>query len=110
MRKSDFFDSPYFTGRDLVDRQFEATIKRVEKEMVGNEGERRSKAVLYFEEDPKGLVFNSTNWDTVEAAYGLDVEAWIGKRVILYGTEVQFKNQTVPGIRIRIPKASSKAA
>ncbi len=39
-----------------------------------------TKIVVYFEEDPRGLVLNQTNGNAIQSLYGKDSDAIIGKQ------------------------------
>lgn len=61
------------------------------------------KLELGFEETPNTLICNLTNGRVLLGLYGSDLDKWIGKRITLYETMVQFKSSMVPGIRVRQP-------
>jgi len=51
-------------------------------------------------EELKPMILNVTNFKTVEALYG-DTDGWVSKKVTLYVTEVNWKGDMVPALRIR---------
>jgi hypothetical protein len=89
-------------GRDL-----NLTISDVKMERVGQGRDAEDKPVVYFDEVKKGLTLNVTNKNTIIGLYGKETDDWIGKRIALFATEVEFKGEQVLGIRVRIkaPKA-----
>jgi hypothetical protein len=64
-------------------------------------GENR-KPVMYFTGHEKGLVLNVTNVRTLTDLFGTDEsDDWLGRRIELYTTGVEYKGQQTLGIRIR---------
>ncbi len=55
-----------------------------------------------FRETPKQLAVNATNGKTITGIYGKDPNAWIGRRIALYATEVEFGGKTTLGVRVRM--------
>lgn len=107
------YDSNYLYAFDLKGRDVTVTIKSVAAAKVRNADKKeQKKPIVFFREskDPRGLVLCKTNGKTVAAMYGNDTDAWIGKRVTLFATNVDAFGQTVEAIRIRpmIPKATAK--
>ncbi len=88
------------------------TIKHVEIETVGQGAKAAEKPVLYFNEVGKGLVLNKTNAGTIGKLYGAETDAWTGKPVALFSTEVPFEGKQVLAIRVRVkaPKAAAAPA
>mgnify|MGYP007031196897 CR=1 FL=1 len=80
------------------------TIKECEMETLGED----KKLVLYFKETKKGLALNKTNMKTIAKVLdSMETDDWIGKRIALFSTEVDFKGEQVLAIRVRLkaPKA-----
>jgi hypothetical protein len=95
---SDLFPSKYLSCADLADEEAVFTIKKVEPYKT-QEGD--PKLIITFSEPVKPLMANQTNTRTIAKVYGDDTDDWIGKRITLYPTEVQFKKDMVEAIRIR---------
>ena len=108
MKRSEAFPGRYMT-KDMVTTPMVLHIAKVETENVGMEDDPENKPVISFQEQGpniKPLACNGTNWDVIEAAYGLDSDDWIGKAVELYhDPTVKFGKQRVGGIRVRIPES-----
>ena len=105
MRASDLYPSKYLKAEDFDgDRLF--TIRSLVVEELGPERER--KPVLYFEGESRGLVCNKTNMAVIVKAYGDETENWRGRQVILYPLDVQFRNDVVRALRVRLPPAASR--
>jgi hypothetical protein len=107
MKISAAFPSTYLKAADLQDKQPRVAISRVEFDKVGDD----TKPIVYFQGKDRGLVLNKTNATTISMAYGDDTDDWEGCEVILYAAMVQFQNQMVEAIRIKIPprKPAGKA-
>lgn len=71
----------------------------------------KRKLVLTFVGARKAFVCNPTNAQTIEQLYGADVDAWIGKTITLYQTDVRNPSGggTVKGIRVRPRKPTGAA-
>jgi hypothetical protein len=100
IKRSDVFPSKYISSADVDGREIELVIQSVEMEDV-SDGEQ--KAVVYFNKGTKGMVVNVTNWTTLEDAYGLDTDSWIGQPVILTVERTTFKGKPTKGLRLKLP-------
>jgi len=94
----DMFPSKYVACGDLKGMDVPVKIQRIEMEDVSN-GEL--KPIVYFVGMKKGLVLNRTNAKRIAANHGPETNGWIGKEIILYPSETEFKGETVPCIRVR---------
>ena len=104
---SDAFPSKYLKAADLNDRPIKLTISHVGKEKISDDDE---KPVVYFTKAKKGLVLNKTNARAIAAAYGDEMDEWAHREVVLYSAMVQFRDEMVEAIRVRIPsKTQAKA-
>lgn len=101
MRIGDYFPSTYIKA-DELDGDVTYTIKAVKPENVGQGKNAERKPIVYFEEIEKGLVLNKTNGHTIETQHGPETDDWIGKRITLYATEVEFQGEVMLGIRVRL--------
>jgi hypothetical protein len=73
-------------------------ILAVKLETVGDD----RKAVLYFTGHQKGLPLNVTNFRTLIELFGTDEsDDWLGRRIELYTTGVEYQGRHTLGIRIR---------
>lgn len=99
MRMSAAFPSEFLKAADLDGRQVPVVADRVEMQKVGDD----NKPVLYFAGKEKGLVLNKTNANMIATVYGDEMDDWQGAELILYETKVQFQNQMVDAIRVKIP-------
>jgi hypothetical protein len=85
--------------------EMELTIAKVERLEFESDGKKQTKGKLSFKETEKHLTLNVTNTNTIAAMFGsknIDTE-WVGKSIILYvDNNVQFGNDIVKGIRVRL--------
>ena len=107
MNISDVFPSQFVKAEDLGGRDVIVTIKSctLEDIILGEE----SKAVLWFENAAKGMVFNVTNSRTITKLFGPETDNWVGKKIILRAEEVDFKGERVLGLRVSLSKPGEPA-
>ena len=99
MKVNDLFPSKYLRASDL-DGDTPVTMKNLVIEEVNGE----HKPVLYFEEkvnNKNKMVVNKTNAKTIGNLHGQEVGDWIGQRITLFPTEVDFRGDIVDAIRVR---------
>jgi len=108
MKMNDAFPGKYLRADDVEDEPI-LTIKDLQVEEVGPKKEE--KYILYFREEPKGLVLNKTNWKTIDKILGTDdTDEWFGKKIQLYSGTAQFQGEEVDAIRVRTNKGKKLAA
>jgi hypothetical protein len=98
MNIQDVFPSRYVRAADLNGKRVTVTIKHVAVERMGKDNE--AKPVVYFRNATKGLVLNRTNAMAIAALYGPETDAWAGKAVTLYPTQVRAFGATHDAIRV----------
>jgi hypothetical protein len=97
---SDFFPSPWLRADSIPDASdLVLTIKSLDWEMIGSEKE--SKPVMTFHETSKKLVLNKTNGNILASLFGKNIIDFIGKKISLYKTPVEFQGKSILGVRIR---------
>jgi len=102
----DSIPSKWLKAADLEGKPHLVTIKKFGVEKIG---EDKTGPVIWFREQEKGLGLNITNGRTIEDICGsADPDNWIGKRIVVYPTETDFKGERVDCIRVRAPKAGAK--
>ncbi len=101
MKISAAFPSKYLKAADLNEREIKLIMLTVELESIGDDDK---KPVVYFTKAKKGLVLNKTNSKAIAAAYGDDTDEWAGKEIILFPMMVQFRDEMVESIRVKLPK------
>src|SRR5262249_45901746 len=93
------FPSNFLKAADLKGQRRTVTITKITREEIGKGKER--KAVVYFAEAKKGLVLNKTNAVKIAKVTGFDdYTQWPGKKIALVATEVEFKGDLTPAIRV----------
>ena len=98
----DSIPSKWLKASDLDGKPHLVTIKRFGVEKIA---EDKKGPVVWFKEEEKGLGLNVTNGKTIEKICGSgDPEKWLGKRIVIFPTETEFKGETVDCIRVRAPK------
>ena len=100
----DHVGSQYLSAKKLGDKVLRGKVVDINEEQIrGNDGSVELKHVLYLEGEPKGLVLNATNIDSLVSLAGeTDPDGVVGKgiEVELRAEMVQFGNKQVPGIRL----------
>jgi len=99
MKISQAYPSKYVSAPDIGGRTVKLQINRVAMETLGDD----HKPVVYFAGHTKGLVLNKTNASVISGFYGDDTDTWQGKIIELFSMKVQFKNDIVDAIRVRVP-------
>lgn len=96
------FPSKYMKASDLPEETVVPfTIEDIKMEKIGRE--EQVKPVIYFKDQDKGFVCNKTNANTIAKAVGSrDTDEWLGKTIRLYSTEVQFGDEMVESIRVKL--------
>tara|TARA_R110002096_G_scaffold297590_1_gene492074 strand:- start:174 stop:764 length:591 start_codon:yes stop_codon:yes gene_type:complete len=93
--------SRYLTATDCGDG-LPLTIVRVTVESLKGDRGERERGVVWFEEEERGLVLNVTLSVMLREMFGVELDAWEGKRVTLHNDKsVTRGNQRVGGIRIK---------
>lgn len=95
----EMFPSQWLKAYD-IDGDVVARVERVAVEQVGPE--REDRWIVYFQGQTKGLLLNKTNAKVLGQLYGLS-EAWIGKAIVLFETQVDAFGETHDVIRMRAP-------
>jgi hypothetical protein len=103
---SSYDQSTYFRAEDVLQDK-SLKIKRVTEEMVGQGADQSQKLVVWFENSKKGLALNRTNNRTIRGAYGDDTAGWVGKPIVLFPTQADYRGHLVAALRVRIPPKSN---
>lgn len=104
MKTNEVFPSKYLKAEDdIFDHgNVIATIKNVSLEtLTSREKGEEQKPVMAFNELPKGLILNKTNWNVCAKLFGADdSDEWIGNKVELTVVETEAFGDIVKAIRI----------
>jgi hypothetical protein len=98
---SAYDQSRYFNATDMKVAK-KLRIKQVTEEEMPQD--KKKKLVVWFDNDPRGLVLNKTNNRTLRGEFGDDCAGWKGKIIILYPTTDGFGGRVVPALRVRFPQ------
>ena len=109
---SDYFKTLRANTFALSDftKELVGTIGSVEStEFKNDDGSAAAKPVLHFQDLPQALVLNKTNFTALSLMFGEDTNDWIGAKVALYPSRVDFKGKTMPTIKVRRPQKAAAA-
>jgi hypothetical protein len=106
MKWSEKFRGSYMKHADLGGQARRVTIANIGEEKIGDE----NKMILYFEETDQGLVVNKTNASVLQEAFGDEMAAVVGKKIILRPDECDFQGKRTGCVRISIPKKAELPA
>src|SRR3990172_11096601 len=101
MNINNLFPSKYLKSGDL-EEDLTLTIKSITQENIGQGEKQEVKPILYFSETEKGMVLNKTNCTTIANLYGPETDAWPGKRITVFATEVDFAGKQTLALRVRM--------
>jgi hypothetical protein len=99
---SAYDQSRFFKAADLTQEK-KLRIKEVTEELIGTGHDKEKKLVVWFTNDEHGLVLNKTNNRALRAAFGDPVSGWVGKIIVLFPTQDEFRGKMGPAMRVRIP-------
>jgi hypothetical protein len=99
---SNYDQSRFFKAEDLTAER-KLKIKVATEEEIGIGKDREKKLVVWFTNDPRGLVLNRVNNRTLRGAFGDVCEGWVGKIIVLFPTTAEFRGTMKPALRVRIP-------
>lgn len=109
MKLNDLYPSKYLKASDLGDAIVTVEISKVTMEEVGQEKEQRP--CIWFKGKTKGFICNKTNANTIaKVLMSQDTDGWLGGRIQIYATEVQFGNEMVMAIRVKLRPPVAKPA
>lgn len=104
------FKGAYLTAVEFSGRQPTFMIRGVDTiDLEQEDGQTKPKAVVFFEDGKgdgysgcdRGWVLCKTNAMCIAAMFGNETDAWAGKRVTLFATDVQVGKEKKPGIRVK---------
>ena len=95
-------EEKYLAAWMLKDKDVTVEIESIGvEEVTGDGGRKEMLPVLHFKGADKGMVLNRTNAKMIGKLHGKETEKWVGKKITLYPTETQLKNEDVECIRVR---------
>lgn len=100
MKLSQLYPSEWLRASDLNGQDATLTIAGISVEtMPGDDGKKQP--VLWFRETDKKFGLNRTNGSHLGEMLGEETDTWVGKRVTLFPTRVDFQGKRVDAIRLR---------
>jgi hypothetical protein len=105
---SNYDQSRFFKAEDVTAEK-KLKIKAVTEEEIGIGNDKERKLVVWFTNDKRGLVLNRVNNRTIRGAYGDLCDGWIGKVIILFPAQAEFRGTMKPALRVRIPTPKDNA-
>ena len=109
---SDYFQTPaskYFRAGDFA-KELVGTIQSVDRtDFKNDDGSAAAKPVLHFQDMSQALVLNRTNFTALSLMFGEDTDGWVGEKVALYPSRVDFKGKTMPTIKVKRPQKAAAA-
>jgi len=107
MKTRDIYGGNYLSAEDLNGKAVNVVISEVTVADLGG----KKKAILHFEGKDKTLAVNVTNANMLEELSGSDdTDNWVGTRICLYPTKVDFQGKRVLAIRIKEAQNGAKPA
>jgi hypothetical protein len=94
----DFHSSKFLGAADLGGTSHVVQIERITREQMQD---GKVKPAVHFAGRQKALLCNKTNWGTLGAAFGKDLNSWVGRSVELFAMPCQGPNGLTQGIRVR---------
>ena len=102
MKRNDAFPSKYLSKED-VPQAVSVSIARVYHTEIESDETTKTKVVIDLNGLDKPMILNATNWDALEAAYGPESDAWVGKTCEVYADpNVVYAGKKVGGLRVRV--------
>ena len=97
------YESNFLRAVDIgeIGEEKTLTVVNVTAEQTNDQG--IGYFVVFDEFRSKKWQMNKTNFKTISKVLGSDdSDAWAGKKITLYVTEVEYAGETMPGIRVRL--------
>jgi hypothetical protein len=102
-------NSDHLKAEDLeTGKTYSLTVKEIEQvAFKDDKGVESQKLVLTFGEAEKSLVLNKTNATTIASVHGGETNNWIGKKIGIYRTMVDFGGRQVDALRVDMPREAA---
>ena len=110
---NDVYPSKWLVAADIPGPTI-VTIRKAEiQRFKGQDGKAdEDKVIVQFDRYEKAMVCNKTNATTIASFYGEDTDDWIGERITIFPTKVQWGARLVDAIRVdtKLPKKDKAKA
>lgn len=96
------YAEPWLQASDFTEEGTTLTIDKVEVKEIAPDV---FKTVVFFKEDPRGLVLNEINRRIIEHNTRIPSDRWdewAGYKITPYASEILMKDQPTPCIRVKI--------
>lgn len=97
MKISSIYKSDWLRAPDLDGKPCTLTIAEVGTSRFDD---GREQITLSFEELHQKLGINKTNANAIAGMLGAETDDWVGKRIIVFPTRVEFQGKRVDAIRV----------
>lgn len=99
LHPSRFLKSAEFNGRDVTFTIAEVALEELERD----DNSKETKGIVTFRETPKMLLLNRTNSTCLKEMFGVETDAWRGKRVTFFPFPMTdpFTKKPITAIRLR---------
>src|SRR5262245_20899963 len=98
LKASDFDQSRFFKAADF-DGERLLRISNITEETLGIGADQKTKPVIWFTNESRGLPLNVTNLRSLAAAFGDEMSGWVGRMVAVFPSQANFRGQSVPSLR-----------
>jgi hypothetical protein len=98
---SSYFPSKWLRGSDAEEGDLLLVIRRISIETIGQGADAEKKPVAWFESEPRGLILNKTNANSLKAMFGDETDDWVGRTIRIYQTETSYNGEMVSTLRIK---------
>ena len=99
---SEFDKSRFLKAADL-EKEKKFRISKVAAEVLGQGDTKERKPIVWFTNDERGLVLNKTNLRVLKHDFGDNMEAWVGKIIVVFPTMTDLRGKMTPALRVRTP-------
>ena len=104
----DYTSGNYLAASDLKGKPRVAQITEVEFTEFEDDGRKKVKPVVTFENISKPLILNKTNAKAIAELLDDETDDWIGEKICIYPTIVAFGNKDVDAVRVRAVPSKKK--
>ena len=110
LTEADLLKSKYFRASDLETGPITLAIRTARKEMIGQGARAEEKGVLYFQNEERALVLNTSRVKFCFSKLGKTSGEWTGKQVTLTAIDTQYAGQPTRGIVLSLPARPQASA
>ena len=104
-------ESKYLAAHNLNGKEVTVVIEKVRGEViVGVDGKKDPRPVVYFKGAKLPLVCNATNGKVLAGLYGNDTDSWVGQSITIYPTQIKDRasGQMIDCLRLKAPRKQAQ--